>query len=240
MSPSSSSAGIIGETLGGFRERRKSPSGNKVQRCSISIRFSSVQLLVHSTASTVPVANSENVHDGLQDDHSTISNGDPAHQSTMQNTYQTLPSGQVVLYPSGSTPLLSLSPSTSVASDNQHPFLPQTSPNSGVQMQEEIRHARQVELDIRLRTVQQEMQEFRSDMRPEKARPGRSLPLRRRRTLTRKTGEVKVTEVVVDMVVSDTKEVIRSMKEQRRLLKEKRRSPWAEGLSDDPPPGYTL
>ena len=76
-------------------------------------------------------------------------------------------------------------------------------------------------------------------MRPEKARPGRSLPLRRRRTLTWKTGEVKVTEEVVDMVVSDTKEVIRSMKKQR-LLKEKRRSPWAEGLSDDPPPGYTL
>ena len=85
----------------------------------------------------------------------------------------------------------------------------------------------------------QEMQELRSDMRPEKAGPGRSLSLRRQRTLTRETGEVEVTEEVVDMSVSDMKEEIRSMKEQIRLLKEQRRSPWAEGLSDDPPPGYT-
>ena len=74
-------------------------------------------------------------------------------------------------------------------------------------------------------------------MRPEKARPGRSLSLRRRRTLTRKTGEVEVTEEEVDMSVSDE---IRSMKGQRRLLEEQRKSPWAEGLSYDPPLGYTL
>jgi hypothetical protein len=85
----------------------------------------------------------------------------------------------------------------------------------------------------------QEMQVLRSDTRPEKAGPGRSLSLRRQRTLTRKTGEVEVTEEEVDMSVSDMKEEIRSMKEQIRLLKEQRRSPWAEGLSDDPPPGYT-
>ena len=35
------------------------------------------------------------------------------------------------------------------------------------------------------------------------------------------------------MLVSDIKEEIWSMKEQIRLLKEQRRSLWAEGLSDD-------
>ena len=60
--------------------------------------------------------------------------------------------------------------------------------------------------------------------------------MRRQQTLTRETGEVEVTEEEVDMSVSDMKEEIRSMKEQIRLLKEQKRSPWAEGLSDDPPP----
>ncbi|KIJ92747.1 hypothetical protein K443DRAFT_113112 [Laccaria amethystina LaAM-08-1] len=46
-------------------------------------------------------------------------------------------------------------------------------------------------------------------------------------------------EEEVDMSVLDMKEEVQSMKEKIRLLKEQRRSPWAEGLSDDPPPGYT-
>ncbi|EDR06595.1 uncharacterized protein LACBIDRAFT_294667, partial [Laccaria bicolor S238N-H82] len=188
------------------------------------------------------MANSENSHGGSQDDYLANSNHDPVDQSNMRNAYQTLPSGQVVLYPSGSTPLPSLLPSTSIASDTQHPSLSRPTQASAIQTQEEIRRARQAELDNRLRTVQQEMQEMqelRMDMRPEKAGPGRSLSLRRQRTLTRKTGEVEVTEEEVDMSVSDMKEEIRSMKEQIRMLKEQRRSPWAEGLSDDPPPGYT-
>jgi len=79
------------------------------------------------------------------------------------------------------------------ASDSQRPSPPQESQNSGVQ--EENRRARQAELDNPLRMVQQEMQEMqvlRSDMRPDKAGPERSLSLTRQRTLTRKTGEVEV------------------------------------------------
>ena len=59
----------------------------------------------------------------------------------------------------------------------------------------------------------QEIQELRSDMRPEKAGPGRSLSLRRQRTLTREMGEVMVMEEVVDMLVLDMKERIQLMKE---------------------------
>ncbi|KIK01034.1 hypothetical protein K443DRAFT_678734 [Laccaria amethystina LaAM-08-1] len=120
-------------------------------------RSSYTRLPVQPTASIVLMANSENAHGGLRDDHSTISNHDPAHKSYMRNTYQTLPSRQVVLYPSKSTPLPSLFPFSSVAGDSQHPSLPQPSQNSGVQTQEENRRARQAELDNRLRTVQQEM-----------------------------------------------------------------------------------
>jgi len=100
---------------------------------------------------------------------------------------------------------------------------------------ETIRRARQNEIDERLRAVQQEVTHLTSDLRGEKG--GRQLSVRRRRADTPGNQEVEEEE---EMNMAEMREQLRVMKEQIGYLREQQRSAWAQGLSDDPPPGYTL
>ncbi|KAF8197599.1 hypothetical protein BJ912DRAFT_953983 [Pholiota molesta] len=102
---------------------------------------------------------------------------------------------------------------------------------------EAIRLARQRELDERLRTVQQEMGYLTSDM-SHGEKSGRARSVRRRTANRNQPGEGG--EVVEEeMSMSDMREQLLSMREQIAFLQDQQRSAWAQGLSDDPPPGYT-
>ncbi|EFI28295.1 hypothetical protein CC1G_13824 [Coprinopsis cinerea okayama7 len=107
---------------------------------------------------------------------------------------------------------------TSTTSTSNHALIPLSS------QQEAIRRARQQELDQQLRTVEQEMDELGQDLKR-----GRSL---RRRTEPRATGGE-------EMTVEEMRAQMELMQQQIEILRANQRSDWAEGLTDDPPPGYT-
>jgi hypothetical protein len=119
--------------------------------------------------------------------------------------------------------------STTVTSANNSDGDERADPNSV----ETVRRARQSEIDERLRAVQQEVTHLTSDLRGEKG--GRQLSVRRHRADTRGIQEVGEEE---EMSMGEMKEQLRVMKEQIGYLREQQRSAWAQGLSDDPPPGY--
>ena len=97
-----------------------------------------------------------------------------------------------------------------------------------------IRRARQNEINERLQAVQREVTHLTSDLRREKG--SRQLPVRQHGADTRGNQEVSEEE----MGIGEMREQLRIMKEQIEYLREQQRSAWAQGLSDDPPPGYTL
>ena len=98
-----------------------------------------------------------------------------------------------------------------------------------------IRRARQNEINERLQAVQREVTHLTSDLRREKG--SRQLPVRQRGPDTRGNQEVGGEE---ETSIGEMREQLRVMKEQIEYLREQQRSAWAQGLSDDPPPGYTL
>jgi hypothetical protein len=103
--------------------------------------------------------------------------------------------------------------------DDSHPNAPQLT-------RAQIRRARQEELDNRLKMVQEAVERLT-------AGPRGSATLRRHRSLGASSGEANLS-------VSDMRAEVRLMQEQIQLLREQRRSAWALGLSNDPPPGYTI
>jgi hypothetical protein len=175
----------------------------------------------------------------------TVSGGESSNtdrQGNMRN-YRTLHSGEVALSPplAGSQRLpffsekaLPSSPSNlsvlGTSSDNRSasPLLPSRLNVTGAR--EEVRRARQEDLDNRLRVVQHNIIQLEESS----AGPGRSVSLRRQTS-----GEAGIIEEEMHMSVPDMQEAIRSMREQIRVLREQQQSAWALGLSDDPPPGYT-
>jgi len=156
------------------------------------------------------------------------------NQANMRENYRTLRSGEVVLSPPGSQQLPSkkaLPLSTSVPRNSNNcsdSVLP--SPLNVTGTREEVRHARQEDLDIWLRVVQHNIVQLEESS----ARSGRSVSLRRQTS-----GEAEIIEEEMHMSVPDMREAIRLMREQLRVLREQQQSAWAQGLSDDPPPGYT-
>ena len=163
----------------------------------------------------------------------TVSGGEfhTDHQANMRNNYRTLNSGEVVLSPPGSQQLPSSSEkalSSSTSNSSVSPLLP--SPLNVPGIREEVRRARQEDLDNRLRVVQHNMVQLEESS----AGHGRSVSLRRQTS-----GEVEIIEDEMQMSMSDMQEAIRSMREQIRVLREQQQSAWALGLSDNPPPGYT-
>jgi hypothetical protein len=164
---------------------------------------------------------------------------DTDNQADMRNNYQTLNSGEVVLSPSGSQQLSfsekALPSSTSNSSElgtssNNRSTSPLLSPLNVTGTREEVRRARQKDLDDRLRVVQNNIVQLEGS----NAGHGRSVSLRRQNS-----EEAEIIEEDTHMSVPDMHEVIRSLKMQIRVLREQQQSAWALGLSDDPPPGYT-
>jgi hypothetical protein len=99
---------------------------------------------------------------------------------------------------------------------------------------ETIRRARQNEIEERLRAVQQEVIHLTSDLRG--GNGGRQLSERWLGTTTQGNQEMGEGE---EMSMVEMREQLRVMREQIEYLREQQRSAWAQGLSDDPPPGYT-
>jgi hypothetical protein len=174
----------------------------------------------------------------------TVSGGESSetdHQAKMRNRYPTLLSGGVVLSPPGSQQqpssskkALPLSTSNSsvlgTRSNNRSasPLLP--SPLNVAGTREETRRVRQEDLNNRLRVVQHNIVRLEASS----VGPGRSVSLRRQTS-----GEAEIIGDEMQMSMPDMQEAIRSMRAQIHVLREQQQSAWAQGLSDDPPPGYT-
>ena len=169
------------------------------------------------SASGMPYTQPPAVHTKSSIPPLTVS-GNNDNQASMPNSYRTLHSGGVVLSDPPSSQQLPSSP-----------LLP--SPLNVNGAREEVRRARQQDLDNRLRVVQHNIVQLEES----NARPGRSVSLRQQTS-----GAAEIIEEEMHMSMPDIQEAIRSMREQIGVLRRQQQSAWALGLSDDPPPGYTL
>lgn len=119
---------------------------------------------------------------------------------------------------------------------------------------EDLRRARQEELEQRLQTTQQEMREILDEIdRHGAGQPPRRRPLpvpgQQQRTQSQATlagwgaagGEARYSAAPTDdeMTTDELKETLREMREQVENLRQQQQSAWAQGLSDEPPPGYS-
>lgn len=93
---------------------------------------------------------------------------------------------------------------------------------------ENIMRERQRELDTRMRYVQNEMSTLTADLTGQK--PARKKSVRNRGP--------NGTETEEEMTMNEMREQLRAMSSQISYLRSQQQSPWALGLSDDPPPGY--
>jgi hypothetical protein len=161
-----------------------------------------------------------------------VSDGESSNtdnQANMRNKNRTLRSEGVVLPSPGSQQLPSSSrKAIPLSSSNNRvalPLLP--SPLNVTGTREEIRRARQEDLDNRLRVVQHNIVQL------EESRIGSRRSVSLREQISGEAGEE------MHMSVPDMQETIQSLREQIRVVREQQQSAWALGLSDDPPPGYT-
>jgi len=143
-----------------------------------------------------------------------------------------LPTGEVMLTATTNTgegqllptdpPISSVSPTTSQGrgSDRNIGSPPLTTSNS---TREQLQQIRQDQLNAQMLAIQREMRELNNETG-------------RRATMTRppKGGMNAGERELVQM-----REQIRTMREQIEFLQSNQDSAWAQGLSDDPPPGYT-
>lgn len=106
---------------------------------------------------------------------------------------------------------------------------------------EAIRQARQRELDQHLRSVQQEMAALAAEISNDQATPTRRPSIRQYSSARNQSGAVAAANEVEDreMNMDEMTAQLRIMREQIDYLTAQQQSPWAQGLSDDPPPGYT-
>jgi hypothetical protein len=171
-----------------------------------------------------PAVRSESPMDTVTAPGGEIANTD--YQANMHNNHQTLHSGEVVLSPPGSQQLPSSSekalPSSTSnssvlgASSNNRSASPLLPPPLNVPgTREEVRRARQEDLDGRLTMVQHNIVQLEQSS----AGPGRSVSLRRHTS-----GEDEIIEEEMQMSMLDMQEAIRSLKEQMRVLREQRQS----------------
>ncbi|KAJ3840529.1 hypothetical protein F5878DRAFT_708729 [Lentinula raphanica] len=171
----------------------------------------------------------------------------PSPQYQYRSVLSTLPSGRIVLAP-GTTedlhapPLLSATTSeflsTTVAASLTH------NPPSE---KSELRRIRQQELERQMREINEEIEELKNEAAERSefssnpysssdstSRTGASI--RKKPTLRNGRG---YTDMEKAESVSELKAQIQQMSEQITLLQSQQDSPWAQGLSDEPPPGYT-
>ncbi|EDR06589.1 uncharacterized protein LACBIDRAFT_328847 [Laccaria bicolor S238N-H82] len=148
------------------------------------------------------------------------------NRANMRNNHRTPPSEKAL----PSTSNLSVLGAGARTSNSRGASPPLQSPLDDPGTREEVRRARQEDLDNQLRVAQHNIVQLEESS----ARPGRSVSLRRQTS-----GQFGIFEDEVQLSLPDMQGVIRSLKEQIRVLKEQRQSAWAQGLSDDRPPGYT-
>ncbi|KAE9383763.1 hypothetical protein BT96DRAFT_1008812 [Gymnopus androsaceus JB14] len=176
------------------------------------------------------------------------SNEDQSIHYQSRSVISTLPSGRTVMSPGTTrdylpaTLLSAALPSsgnldgrahflsgipTSISTDATHP-VPTLVPAPNTKA--ELRHMRQRELGRQMRVINAEMEDLKNDAAEHATTSSVSLVSRRS---TRKS-------IGVDgnLDVAKMKEQIKAMSEQITLLQSQQRSSWAQGLSDEPPPGY--
>ncbi|THV03988.1 hypothetical protein K435DRAFT_774635 [Dendrothele bispora CBS 962.96] len=159
---------------------------------------------------------------------------------TGSDVYSTLPSGQVVLgaahQEQGSsvgtsvTSPLSMTTKTAVSDLKTLPPLP-LSTLTASDSKAELRRMRQQELARQMEAIQKEMKSLQLEAAERHASIKRAATRRDRRN-----GD-DLGDGEED--VSKLKEQIRMMHQQITSLREQFQSPWAQGLSDEPPPGYS-
>ena len=184
-------------------------------------------------ASEMPYTQSLAVHSKPPMATVTVSGGESSNtdnQAIMRNRYRTLHSGEIVLFPPGSQQLSSSGKALPSSTSNSNVLGASSNNRSATRTREEVRRARQEDLDNRLRVVQHNIVQLEESS----ASHGRSVSLRRQTA-----GEAGIIEEEIHMSVPDMQEAIRSQREQIRVLREQQQSAWALGLSNDPPPGYT-
>ncbi|RDB27678.1 hypothetical protein Hypma_003230 [Hypsizygus marmoreus] len=130
---------------------------------------------------------------------------------TNPNIVSTLPSGAIML------------PAKSDQAPTFRSRPPVSPPLHGSQLDttETTRRARQQELDRQLRAVKQEMRDLTMDIQAERTPEG--------------SRQVRSE----DVELMEMREQMRLMREQIEFLRTQQQSDWAQGLSDNPPPGYS-
>lgn len=183
----------------------------------------------------------------------------PGHRRDASNATSVVP------FPLASPSTVQLS-DTTAASDGANPYGGMASISSGATgvqsskgRMEDLRRARQEELEQRLQSTQQEMREILHEIDRHGAGvpPGRRpLPIpgqqgsqgsQSQATLatwglgTAAGGEARYSAAPTDddMTVDELKETLREMRAQVEYLHQQQQSAWAQGLSDEPPPGYS-
>ncbi|THV03976.1 hypothetical protein K435DRAFT_835569 [Dendrothele bispora CBS 962.96] len=150
------------------------------------------------------------------------------------DSYSSLPSGQVVLGAvhqgqSGSVGSGITLPTTTDSKTLPPPLLP-TLPASDSKAK--LRRMRQQELARQMETIQKEMKSLQHEAAERHTSVKRAATRRDHRGNDDDSGNE-------DEDVSKLKEQIRMMHQQIASLQEQLRSPWAQGESDEPPPGYS-
>ncbi len=113
-----------------------------------------------------------------------------------------------------------------------------TSPAHTSSAIEATRRERQNKLDQQLRSIQQEMMYLSSDVRNGE-KGARHHSVRRRQTVDRGAPVAEAEEPEGEISMEEMQEQLRNMRAQIAYLQEQQRSAWAQGLTDDPPPGYS-
>ncbi|KAK7467659.1 hypothetical protein VKT23_004712 [Stygiomarasmius scandens] len=170
---------------------------------------------------------------------------------TSRDVYSTLPSGQIVIEPrrqSIITNTSSIPPALPSSAALENPFslsvatsptttvVPSMTPSGGAlhllpapNTKAELRNLRQQELERQMEMIQREMKTLQNEAAERRASIKST---RRPRT---KQGD----EFDEDDDTSKLKEQIRLMHQHILSLQGQLQSPWAQGLSDEPPPGYS-
>ncbi|KAJ3745054.1 hypothetical protein DFH05DRAFT_1115011 [Lentinula detonsa] len=153
-----------------------------------------------------------------------------------RSVISTLPSGRIVMAP-GTTqdplipPLPSSTNSESISATTTVPKANTTPEKS------ELRRIRQQELERQMVEIHEEIEELRNEA-AERSDPS-SLGLASRTSIRKKSVRKGKDKDQKMESVAQLKAQIRQMSEQIALLQAQQNSAWAQGLSDEPPPGYS-
>ncbi|PPQ88330.1 LOW QUALITY PROTEIN: hypothetical protein CVT25_012441 [Psilocybe cyanescens] len=189
----------------------------------------SPQTSISTTSKGLAAQSPEAAHGGIVD--SSSSNG----PDTAANTDYASSSSGLAYNSNRHLPLVTVTTGDHLSTPNSDFLVPSNRGNNI----EAVRQARQRELDQRLRAVQQEMAALASELSSDRVERRPSIrkyaPIRNQGGAAAAVTEVEDREMNMD----EMKEQLRIMRERIDTLTAQQQSPWAQGLSDDPPPGYT-